>query len=61
MKWDDEPSKIIYIVKYGLNYETYIGGVYSNKKDAEIEAKGLKKLYSDTTFNGYEILERELE
>lgn len=57
---DDEPSNIVYVVQFGVHYETYIGGVHRRYKDALREAEKLER-ENEGAFNGFSIEERELE
>ena len=55
---DEEDNEIVYVVEYGLHYETYMGGVYRNKRDAQKEVRELEK---EEHLNYACVVERELE
>ena len=52
---------MVYLVIYGLYYETLIDQVFKTKKAAESRIKELDKTHKKDEYSGAEIMEMELK
>ena len=50
----------VYVVLYGVHYETHLGGVHKTREEAEAEIRILKATFTQG-WNSGEVIEKDLQ